>query len=167
MDARHATIWSDYRLKILFLERAAMDVAGIPIGLLARRTGCNIETIRYYERIGVLPAPARRGRYRLYGQEDVRRLSFIRRARELGFTLEEVRALLRFAAGSADACADARDLAARHLAGVRARIRDLRAMEAALAATLRRCDSGGAAPCPLIAALSDDAPEEGAPRPGA
>src|SRR6516162_1396470 len=72
--------------------------AGIQIGELSRRTKCNIETIRYYERIALLPAPARRaGCYRVYGGDDVRRLTFIRRARQLGFTLEAVRALLTLA----------------------------------------------------------------------
>ena len=72
-----------------------MAEQAIQIGELSRRTGCNIETIRYYERIGLMPAPPRRGRYRSYGGEDVGRLGFVRRARELGFTLDEVRALLR------------------------------------------------------------------------
>jgi MerR family mercuric resistance operon transcriptional regulator len=85
----------------------------IPIGELSRRTGCNIETIRYYERIGLLPAPPRRGRYRSYGLEDVGRLGFVRRARELGFTLEEVRTLLCLAAGGPASCTEARELAAR------------------------------------------------------
>src|ERR1700739_2452712 len=75
-----------------------MADAAIPIGELSRRTGCNIETIRYYERIGLMPEPPRRGRYRSYGPEDVGRLGFVRRARELGFTLDEVRALLGLAA---------------------------------------------------------------------
>lgn len=127
---------------------------GIAIGELSRRTGCNIETIRYYERIGLLPAPARRGRYRLYGAEDVGRLAFVRRARELGFTLEEVRALLALAAGGEGVCAEARELAASHLADVRARIADLRAMEGVLAEAVRRCDTGEAPGCPLIGALS-------------
>ncbi|MHB0734331.1 MerR family transcriptional regulator, partial [Roseomonas mucosa] len=70
-----------------------MGQSGVAIGELSRRTGCNIETIRYYERIGLLPIPARRGRYRLFGEEDIRRLRFVRRARELGFTLNEVGAL--------------------------------------------------------------------------
>jgi len=76
-----------------------MKNGGIAIGELSRRTNCNIETVRYYERIGLLPTPARRGRYRLYGGEDVGRLAFVRRSRELGFTLDEVRALLGLAAG--------------------------------------------------------------------
>ncbi|MBW8269628.1 MerR family transcriptional regulator [Caldovatus aquaticus] len=128
--------------------------SGIAIGALSRRTGCHVETIRYYERIGLLPAPARRGRYRLYGAADVARLAFVRRARELGFTLEEVRALLALAAEGEGACAEARELAAAHLADVRARIADLRAMEAALAEAVRRCDAGEAPGCPLIGALS-------------
>lgn len=76
-----------------------MAEQAIQIGELSRRTGCNIETIRYYERIGLMPAPPRRGRYRSYGGEDVGRLGFVRRARELGFTLDEVRALLGLAGG--------------------------------------------------------------------
>ena len=67
----------------------------IQIGELGRRSGCNVETIRYYERIRLLPAPPRSaGRYRMYDTADVRRLAFVRRARELGFTLDDVRALL-------------------------------------------------------------------------
>jgi len=124
------------------------------IGELSRQTGCNIETIRYYERIGLLPAPPRRGRYRSYGSEDIARLGFVRRARELGFTLDEVRALLGLAAGGHASCADARDLAARHLKDVRARIADLRRMERALADTVRACEAGNDKGCPLIAALS-------------
>jgi MerR family mercuric resistance operon transcriptional regulator len=131
-----------------------MAHGGIAIGELSRRTGCNIETIRYYERIGLLPIPARRGRYRHYGGEDVGRLSFVRRARELGFTLEEVRALLRLAAGREEVCAEARSLAMAHIVEIRARIDDLRAMERVLAAAVRDCDAGKSAGCPLIEALS-------------
>lgn len=126
----------------------------MPIGELSRRTGCNIETIRYYERIGLLPAPARRGRYRSYGAEDVGRLGFVRRSRELGFTLDEVRALLGLAAGGQAACADVRELAASHLKDVRARIADLRRMERVLADSVRACDAGRHPGCPLIQTLS-------------
>ncbi len=125
----------------------------IPIGELSRRTGCNIETIRYYERIGLMPAPPRRGRYRSYGVEDVGRLGFVRRARELGFTLDEVRALLGLAVGGQTACADVRDLAASHLKDVRARIADLRRMERVLADSVRACDAGHDPGCPLIQTL--------------
>jgi MerR family mercuric resistance operon transcriptional regulator len=127
---------------------------GIAIGELSRRTGCNIETIRYYERIGLLPTPARRGRYRHYGPEDVGRLAFVRRARELGFTLDEVRALLVLAAGGGGACAEVREIAAAHLAAVRAKVADLRAMERVLADAVRRCDAGEVPGCPLIGVLS-------------
>lgn len=127
---------------------------GLAIGEVSRRTGCNIETIRYYERIGLLPPPARRGRYRLYGTEDVARLAFVRRARELGFPLEEVRTLLGLAANGEGACADTRRLAAAHLVAVRSKIADLRAIEGALAEAVQRCDAGEAAGCPLIHSLS-------------
>ena len=125
----------------------------IQIGELSRRTGCNIETIRYYERIGLMPAPPRRGRYRSYDGEDVGRLGFVRRARELGFTLDKVRALLGLAAGGATSCAEVRDLAASHLRDVRARITDLKRMERVLADSVQACDAGQDPGCPLIHAL--------------
>lgn len=130
----------------------------IQIGELSRRTGCNIETIRYYERIGLLPIPPRRGRYRNYSGDDVARLGFVRRARELGFTLDEVRALLALAAGGQGSCADARDLAASHLKDVRARIADLRRMERILADAVRACDAGQDPGCPLLDALYAEPP---------
>jgi len=125
--------------------------AAIQICELSRRTGCNIETIRYYERISLLPAPARSaGHYRVYDTADVRRLGFIRRARELGFTLDEVRALLALSANDRqDTCAQVRELAAGHLAEVRAKIADLRAMERVLADAVRRCTAGELPGCPI------------------
>lgn len=127
----------------------------MPIGELSHRTGGHIETIRYYERIGLLPVPDRIGRYRRYGPADVRRLAFIRRARELGFTLDEVRALLRLSeADGKTACAEVRDLAASHLAAVKAKIADLQAMERTLKEAVRCCDAGEMPGCPLIDALS-------------
>jgi MerR family mercuric resistance operon transcriptional regulator len=131
-----------------------MAALAMPIGELSRRTGCNIETIRYYERIGLIPAPARRGRYRSYDPEDAGRLGFVRRARELGFTLGDVRALLGLAASGPAACADARDLAALHLKQIRERITDLKRMERVLADAVRACDAGHDAGCPLIDTLS-------------
>ena len=125
----------------------------IQIGELSRRTGCNIETIRYYERIGLMPAPPRRGRYRSYGADDVGRLGFVRRARELGFTLDEVRALLGLAGGGHASCAEVRNLAASHLKDVRTRIADLKRMERVLADSVRACDAGQDPGCPLIEAL--------------
>ena len=126
----------------------------ISIGEASRRTGCNIETIRYYERIGVLPAPARAGRYRRFAAAEVRRLAFVRRARELGFTLREVRALLQLSDGARDAaCEEVQQIGAAHLADIRARIADLRAMERILDAAVRECHSGRHNGCPLIEAL--------------
>ncbi|HEY1751603.1 MAG TPA: MerR family DNA-binding protein [Caulobacteraceae bacterium] len=130
-----------------------MTASGFQIGELSRRTGCNIETIRFYERIGLLPHPARRGRYRTYEDADAGRLAFIRRARELGFTLDEVRALLALAAGSAASCAEARALAAAHRLDVRERIADLKRMERTLGAHIRACEAGDNAACPLIESL--------------
>ena len=132
-----------------------MGQKGIPIGELSRRTGCNIETIRYYERIGLLPSPDREGRYRRYGDADVHRLAFVRRARELGFTLDEVRALLELSAmDGRSACAEVREISVAHLVSVRARIADLRAMERVLTAAIRQCDAGQQTTCPLIETLS-------------
>ena len=80
------------------IQRAATKSAQLTIGRLSTRAAVNIETVRYYERIGLLPSPPRtEGGHRLYGEPHVKRLTFVRRARELGFTLEEIRALLRLA----------------------------------------------------------------------
>ena len=127
---------------------------GITIGALSRHTACGIETIRYYERIGLLPTARRRGRYRFYGDEDVRRLTFVRRARELGFTLDDVRTLLGLASDRRTACEEARDISAGHLSSVRARIADLKAMELVLADAVRQCDARQRLSCPLIEALA-------------
>src|SRR5262249_47607744 len=116
----------------------------------------NIETIRYYERIKMLPAPPRTasGR-RVYGPADSRTLAFIRRARELGFTLSEIRALLALCAESnREACAEVRELAAAHLAEIQAKIADLTAMESVLAEAVRRCDAGEVPGCPVLDAFS-------------
>lgn len=125
----------------------------IAIGELSRRTGNNIETIRYYERIGLVPVPPRRGRYRSYGSEDVGRLRFVWRARRLGFTLDEVRALLVLAKGGQKSCGKVRSLAAAHLTDVKAKIVDLRRMERVLTDAVRACDAGSLPVCPLIESL--------------
>ena len=130
-----------------------MPSASFTIGQLAQRTGANIETIRYYERIGLLPVALRQGRYRSYAATDVTRLGFVRRSCELGFSIREVRTLLDLAAGGHESCAEVRDLASVHFHDVRSRIADLRRMERALATTVRACDAGDDAGCPLIDAL--------------
>ena len=131
-----------------------MPSPSFTIGQLSERTGANIETIRYYERIGLLPAALRQGRYRSYDGTDVGRLGFVLRSRELGFSIKEVRALLDLAASGHKNCAEARDLAAVHLLDVRSRIADLRRMERTLATTVRACDLGDDARCPLIETLA-------------
>jgi MerR family mercuric resistance operon transcriptional regulator len=138
------------------MRSAAPLNAAASIGELSRLTGVNIETIRYYERINMMPHPPRTasGR-RVYGEVETRTLSFIRRSRELGFTLDEIRALLALSAEQGqEVCADVRHLAANHLRDVRAKIADLRAMERILADAVRRCEEGDSARCPLIDALS-------------
>lgn len=131
----------------------------LSIGALSKRTGVNVETIRYYERLTLLPKPARTaGGHRAYSVEHLRRLHFVRRARELGFTLDEVRALLRLSSGSEGSCAQVRELAAVHLASVRAKIHDLRAMERVLDETVQRCERNEEPGCPLLGALSDEKP---------
>ncbi len=125
-----------------------------PIGAASKRTGCHIETIRYYERIGLLPPPSRSASgYRRYGLEHLKRLMFVRRARDLGFTLDEIRRLLRLADRRERSCAQARDLASAHLRDVQVKLKDLRAMERVLKAMIIQCADGTLPDCPLIEAL--------------
>ncbi|WP_160119806.1 MerR family transcriptional regulator [Rhodovarius lipocyclicus] len=146
------------------MDRAALSdvLPRLPIGALSRRTGCNVETIRYYERAGILPHPARsEGGHRMYGTAHVMRLGFVRRARELGFTLDEVRALLRLVDQEDHACVEARELAARHLQAVRARLADLQRMESVLAGMIECCGGSVRPECPLLETLFDGGEVEG------
>ena len=132
-----------------------MDGTGrIAIGRLSKHTGTNIETIRYYERVGLLPAPARSpGGYRLYGTDHLKRLNFIRRARILGFSIGQIRTLLRLADERKRPCAEVRVVAEAHLNDVRAKIADLRRMERVLQATVAKCAQGRRSDCAVIEAL--------------
>ncbi len=124
------------------------------IGAVSKQTGCHIETIRYYERIGLLSAPARTASgYRRYSLEHLKRLAFVRRARDLGFTLDEVRRLLRLADKRERSCAQVRDLATAHLHDVQAKTKGLRAMERVLKDMIAQCADGTLPDCPLIEAL--------------
>lgn len=128
---------------------------GLTRGDLARATGCNIETIRYYEKAGLLPDPPRTGSgYRVYSASHVRRLRFILRARELGFSMEDIRGLIGLGDGAAPTCAEVRDRTERHLADVRARIADLRRIEVVLAETASRCSGAEVPDCPVLDAIS-------------
>jgi MerR family transcriptional regulator, mercuric resistance operon regulatory protein len=127
------------------------------IGALAERVGVNIETVRYYERVGLLPAAARtRGGHRLYDASHVRRLTFIRRSRELGFSLDEVRSLLKLVDGRRT-CGEVKAVAIDHVARIRERIAELRRMERILIETAARCEGGGAPSCAIVETLSGEA----------
>jgi MerR family transcriptional regulator, mercuric resistance operon regulatory protein len=127
------------------------EAGGSGIGVLSGRTGVNIETIRFYEKEGLVPAPPRtEGGHRVYQDEHFRRFIFIRRSRELGFTLNEVRTLLQLADGSGPNCAEARALASDHLREVQAKIADLQRMERVLAKTIEQCAEGQSPACPLL-----------------
>lgn len=150
-------IWSYYRLKPLLQEAAIQQRRAFSIGELSRCSGCAIETIRYYERIGILPPATRTaGRYRLYSVEDVRRLRFVRRARELDFTLDDVRSLVALAARGHGVCAQARALIRDRLDEVRAKIAELKAIERMLIDTIGECRSEGPSGCTFISALLSD-----------
>jgi len=125
------------------------------IGALAECTGVNIETIRYYERAGLLPAPPRtQGKRRAYDEGYVLRLSFIRRGRELGFPLADIRALLQLAASGHPNCRATKDITLRHLADVRGKIASLKKLERALKAMSDACAPGRQDACPILDALS-------------
>lgn len=135
-------------------QRTATKPTPLTIGRLSARAAVNIETVRYYERIGLVPSPPRtEGGHRLYGEPHVKKLIFVRRARELGFTLEEIRALLRLADERPPSCAKARSLATKHLADVRDKIADLKRMERVLTQTVALCEEGDRPDCPLLDAL--------------
>ena len=127
----------------------------LTIGALAKRTDTKVETIRYYERIDLLAAPARTaGNYRAYGAEHLGRLSFIRRARDLGFSIEQVRELLSLADQRNRSCAGVDAIARQHLAEVERKIADLNAMRRELSAIIDLCGRGAIADCRIIEALS-------------
>ena len=132
--------------------------SGLTRGDLARATGCNIETIRYYEKTGLLPDPPRTDAgYRIYSAAHATRLRFILRARELGFSMEDIRGLMGLEDGAAPTCAEVKERTERHLADVRARIADLRRIESVLAATAARCSGAEVPDCPVLDAISNPA----------
>jgi MerR family mercuric resistance operon transcriptional regulator len=133
-------------------DRAVMK--GLQRAELAQRTGCNLETVRYYEKVGLLPEPPRTASgYRSYDNMHERRLRFILRARELGFSLDEVRELLRLVDERDQPCAEARAVAAAHLDDVRAKIADLKRMERVLKDVVAACADDTLPECPLIETL--------------
>lgn len=124
------------------------------IGELAKAAGTKVETIRYYEQTGLLPAPARtQGNYRTYSGEHLARLSFIRRARDLGFSIEQVRALVDLSDDRARDCTTVDQIASEHLREVDRKIADLTALRRELSAVIASCGGGTVAECRIIEAL--------------
>lgn len=137
------------------MRKNRFEDAGFTIGELSRRTAVNIETIRYYERIGLLARPPRtRAGHRSFGTESCRTLAFIKRSRELGFGLEDIRTLLSLRDTQAP-CKSVRAVAARHLEEVQAKIRDLSKMEIALATAVASCTNDESQTCPVLDSLDN------------
>lgn len=135
----------------------------IGIGILSQRTGVNIETVRYYERIRLIPPPPRTesGR-RLYGAEDVRRLTFIRHARDLGFDIAAIKVMLRLHDVPEAPCQQVSQIATDQLQTVESRICQLLGLRTELTRMIKECDNGKVATCRIIEVLADspDYPED-------
>ena len=120
----------------------------------AAASGCHLETIRYYERVGLLPEPERtRNRYRQYIDADVERLRFITRGRDLGFSLEEIRSLLRLADDPDLSCGEVDQLSRKHLSDIQARLADLQRMASELARTIGACHGDERGTCTILETL--------------
>lgn len=125
------------------------------IGDLGKATGTKVETIRFYEKTGLLPAPARTaGNYRIYDRDHLNRLSFIRRARDLGFSLDQVKALLSLSDDKNRSCHAVDDIAKAHLAEVERKITDLTSLHTELSRLITQCSCGTIADCRIIESLS-------------
>ena len=126
-------------------------------GELAQQSGCNIETVRFYEKQGLLPAPPRTaGGHRDYAPEHLKRLTFIRRSRELGFTLDEVRGLLGLVDGGEWTCTEVKAMTLAHLTDVRRKIADLQKLAVILEDMAAQCDGGAVPEGPIIDALLEN-----------
>ncbi|EQM88010.1 MULTISPECIES: MerR family transcriptional regulator [Stenotrophomonas] len=124
------------------------------IGQLARETGTKAETIRYYEKIGLLEAPARSGgNYRHYGQAARRRLAFVRRARELGFSIEQIRELIAFGEQAEHQCSSVDEVVKTHIDDIKRKVSDLLALQVELQCMLANCSGGRVADCRVLGAL--------------
>lgn len=132
------------------------NARGLSIGRMSERSGVHVETIRYYERIGLIPAPDRtRGGNRVFGEAHLKRLYFIRQCRALGFGIDEIRTLLDMVDRQDFTCAEVHRLTVANLASVREKIAGLRRMERTLADMAARCDRGDVPDCPIIETLFD------------
>lgn len=123
----------------------------LPIGRLSEATRVKVETIRYYEKQGLLPDPPRsEGGHRLYSPSLVKRLFFIRRGRELGFTLNQIRALLELVDGETYTCAEVRAVTLAHADDVKRKVADLRKLEKGLRTMAAECNGGDVPECPIL-----------------
>jgi len=126
----------------------------LTIGALSGLTHCKIETIRYYEKIGIFPEPPRtEGGHRTYNENHLKRLVFIRRGRELGFSLEDIRALLKLVDGGDHTCGQVQKITLHHLENVQQKILDLKKLEDILAGISSQCEGGVVPECPILNAL--------------
>ncbi len=127
---------------------------GLSRGILAKQSGVKSETIRYYEKIGLMPDPVRSsGGHRVYNKKHLQRISFIRRCRELGFNLKDVRGLLDLVDGSKYTCSEVRDYTTIHINDIKQKIRDLQKMQRTLKIMVSQCDGKLVPECPIIDAL--------------
>ncbi|HEY2533331.1 MAG TPA: helix-turn-helix domain-containing protein [Xanthobacteraceae bacterium] len=125
-----------------------------PIGKLSKWSGVSVETIRYYERVKMLAPPLRTASgHRVYDSTDLRILVFIRRSRELGFSLDQIRALLRLGGPGKATCREVREIATHHLDDIRAKLADLKKLERLLSKTVARCSGRTAPDCPVLDVL--------------
>ena len=132
-----------------------MAETGLSIAAVARATGLKVETVRWYESVDLIPTPPRSaGNYRVYGPAHVERLSFIKRSRDLGFTLDEVRALLDLADHPQRDCAEVDGIARTHLAEVERKAADLERLAAELRKIIASCRGGNVATCKIVESLS-------------
>ena len=128
--------------------------SGMQIGLLSKKTGCNIETIRYYEKRGLLPNPPRTaGGYRLYNSDHLKRLTFVMRGRGLGFSMPEIEKLLSLVDEHQLTCHDMHQQTMAHVENIQSKIADLKRLERVLTEIASKCSDGTVPECPIIDAL--------------
>jgi len=130
-------------------------MANLTRGQLAKTSGVNPETIRYYEKLGLLPKPLRtESGYRLFSEEDIKRIKFIKRAKELGFTLKEIKELLQLRFETEGECSEVREIAEIKLKDVQKKIEDLEKIKSILEELINQCPSKGSIlKCPIISSI--------------
>jgi MerR family mercuric resistance operon transcriptional regulator len=134
-----------------------MSIKNFGIGALSRETGCNIETIRYYERIGLIPEPPRsNGGHRSYSRDHLRQLTFIMRSRTLGFSISEIRQLLSLMDDN-NSCEQVQSITVRHLKEINRKIEELTRLRSVLESAADKCAGGTATDCPVIDILYENA----------